>query len=144
MSVILNQLCSCIVAAFTADWLTDQVNHRVKNRLRFPSISCLSAASPFNTHLFYLFSASTHQRLTKQDSRYAAGWYPSILERGGSYPSSITSLKCQVASSVPALVSSRPHGGACSDVRRIWLTPFPYISVIIHYVCVLSRSETIS
>lgn len=60
----------------------------------------LSVASPFNSHLPHLFSASSHRRLMKQDSRSAAGWYPSMSERGGSYTSSITSHKCQAASSV--------------------------------------------
>lgn len=45
---------------------------------------------------------------------------------------------------VPASASGRPHGGVSSDVRRIGQRPFPFTSVGIHYVCVLSRSETIS
>lgn len=123
-----------------ADWLRDQVNHREKTDSDSHKwATVLSATSPFNSHLLYLFSAS---RLTKQDSRYLLADIH-LLERGGSYPSSITSLKCQVASPVPALVS-RPHGGACRDVTRIRPKPFPYTSVIIHYVCVFSRSKMIS
>ncbi|KAM7377670.1 hypothetical protein PAMA_014125 [Pampus argenteus] len=40
--------------------------------------------------------------------------------------------------------SARPHRGIGSDVRGIGQTVFPYTSVSLHKVCVLSRSEAVS